>query len=121
MDFVEQLQSLATKTEKLCSLLQTEEATKNALIMPFINLLGYDIFDPTEVIPKRMSLGLKQSELVEMLNVSSNTVSRYETGLLDVPKVVEPEWMRSPPKSRKKTQQKQPNSFFAVLPSNQGD
>jgi hypothetical protein len=30
--------------------LQTEEATKNALIMPFIALLGYDIFDPTEVI-----------------------------------------------------------------------
>jgi len=36
MDFVEQLQSLALKTEKLCSLLQTEEATKNALVMPFV-------------------------------------------------------------------------------------
>ncbi len=45
MDFIEQLQSLATKTNKLCSVLQTEEATKNALIMPFINILGYDIFE----------------------------------------------------------------------------
>jgi hypothetical protein len=36
MDFVEQLQSLAAKTNKLCSLLQTEEATKNALIMPLL-------------------------------------------------------------------------------------
>lgn len=35
MDFVEQLQALALKTEKLCNLLQTEEATKNALVSPF--------------------------------------------------------------------------------------
>ena len=66
MDFVEQLQALATKTEKLCSLLQTEEATKNALIMPFINLLGYDIFDPTEVIPEFIAdVGIKKGEKVD--------------------------------------------------------
>lgn len=66
MDFVEQLQSLANKTEKLCHLLQTEEATKNALIMPFINLLGYDIFDPTEVIPEFVAdVGIKKGEKVD--------------------------------------------------------
>lgn len=66
MDFVEQLQSLALKTEKLCSLLQTEEATKNALVMPFINLLGYDIFDPTEVIPEFVAdVGIKKGEKVD--------------------------------------------------------
>jgi hypothetical protein len=66
MDFVEQLQALALKTEKLCSLLQTEEATKNALVMPFINLLGYDIFDPTEVIPEFVAdVGIKKGEKVD--------------------------------------------------------
>lgn len=66
MDFVEQLQALATKTEKLCSLLQTEEATKNALVMPFINILGYDIFDPTEVIPEFVAdIGIKKGEKVD--------------------------------------------------------
>lgn len=66
MDFIEQLQSLALKTEKLCNLLQTEEATKNALIMPFLNLLGYDIFDPTEVIPEFVAdVGIKKGEKVD--------------------------------------------------------
>lgn len=30
----------------------TEEATKNAIIMPFLVLLGYDVFDPEEIIPE---------------------------------------------------------------------
>lgn len=30
----------------------TEEATKNAIIMPFLVLLGYDVFNPEEVIPE---------------------------------------------------------------------
>lgn len=36
-----------------------------------------------------MSLGLNQAELADLLGIKSNTVSRYETGLLPVPKVVE--------------------------------
>jgi len=66
MDLVEQLQTLSTKTAKLCDILQTEEATKNALIMPFINILGYDIFDPTEVIPEYVAdVGIKKGEKVD--------------------------------------------------------
>lgn len=30
----------------------TEEATKNALIMPFFTLLGYDVFNPEEIVPE---------------------------------------------------------------------
>ncbi len=30
----------------------TEEATKTAIIMPFLMLLGYDVFDPNEVMPE---------------------------------------------------------------------
>lgn len=66
MDYIEQLQALSLKTEKLCSMLQTEEATKNALVMPFLNLLGYDIFDPTEVIPEFVAdVGIKKGEKVD--------------------------------------------------------
>ena len=32
--------------------IQTEEATKNAFIMPFIQILGYDVFNPLEVVPE---------------------------------------------------------------------
>ena len=66
MDFIEQLQALSTKIPRLCEVLKTEEATKNALIMPFIGILGYDIFDPTEVIPEYVAdVGTKKGEKVD--------------------------------------------------------
>ncbi len=46
--------------------LQTEEATKNALVMPFIAALGYNVFDPTEVIPEfTADVGVKKAEKVD--------------------------------------------------------
>ena len=46
--------------------LATEEATKHALVLPFIQALGYDVFDPTEVIPEYTAdFGLKQGEKVD--------------------------------------------------------
>lgn len=30
----------------------TEEATKQFLVLPFLNLLGYNVFDPNEVVPE---------------------------------------------------------------------
>jgi hypothetical protein len=46
---------------------QTEEATKNAFIMPFIsNVLGYDVFDPSEVVPEFIAdVGVKKGEKVD--------------------------------------------------------
>ena len=46
--------------------LQTEEAAKTALVLPFIQALGYDIFDPTEVVPEfTADVGTKQGEKVD--------------------------------------------------------
>jgi transcriptional regulator with XRE-family HTH domain len=45
--------------------------------------------DNKEFKRKRMSLGLNQTELARLLDIKPNTVSRYETGVLSVPKVVE--------------------------------
>ena len=45
---------------------QTEEATKNALVLPFLQLLGYDPFNPTEVCPEFTSdVGTKKGEKVD--------------------------------------------------------
>ncbi|BDQ67333.1 type I restriction endonuclease [Shewanella xiamenensis] len=53
MDFIERINVLAKRIPQIQSNLQTEEATKNALIMPFLDkVLGWDVYDPTEVIPE---------------------------------------------------------------------
>jgi len=75
MDFIDQLQALSAKIPKLCDVLKTEEATKNALIMPFINILGYDIFDPTEVIPEFIAdVGIKKGEKVDYAIVKDGKI-----------------------------------------------
>ena len=66
MDFADQITQLADRVEKMRPQLLTEEATKNALIMPFIQALGYDVFNPTEVIPEFTSdVGTKKGEKVD--------------------------------------------------------
>ncbi|MGB3543719.1 type I restriction endonuclease [Rubrivirga sp.] len=46
--------------------LETEEATKNALVMPFIAALGYDVFNPQEVVPELTAdVGVKKGEKVD--------------------------------------------------------
>lgn len=52
MDFKDNILQLAERIEKQKGAIQTEEATKNAFIMPMIAALGYDIFNPFEVIPE---------------------------------------------------------------------
>ena len=66
MSFEDKLKSLAAKAEKTRGMLETEEATKNALVMPFIAALGYDVFDPTEVVPEfTADVGIKKGEKVD--------------------------------------------------------
>ncbi|WP_233962994.1 type I restriction endonuclease [Shewanella indica] len=53
MDFIERIQALSKRVPQISASLQTEEATKNALIMPFLSsVLGYDVFNPDEVLPE---------------------------------------------------------------------
>lgn len=66
MDFIDQIKQLAERIEKLKENIQTEEATKNAFIMPFINALGYDVFNPLEVIPEmNCDIGSKKGEKID--------------------------------------------------------
>lgn len=52
MDFKDSIKQISDRIEKLKDNLPTEEATKNALIMPFLTALGYDVFNPLEVLPE---------------------------------------------------------------------
>ena len=66
MDLLDQLRALETRIENTRSLIQTEEATKNAMIMPLIQALGYNVFDPTEVTPELIAdIGTKKGEKVD--------------------------------------------------------
>ncbi len=69
MDFIETLQALSAKIQKQKDLIQTEEGTKNAFVLPFISALGYDIFEPMEVVPEFTAdadlLGIKKGEKVD--------------------------------------------------------
>ncbi len=66
MDLIDRLNELAARVERQLDHLKTEEATKNALIMPFIQALGYDVFDPTEVVPEfTADVGTKKGEKVD--------------------------------------------------------
>ncbi|CAM5248117.1 type I site-specific deoxyribonuclease OS=Lysinibacillus sphaericus OX=1421 GN=LS41612_10600 PE=3 SV=1 [Lysinibacillus sphaericus] len=50
--FVEQLKNLAKRIDSLKDSISTEEATKTAIVMPFFQFLGYDIFNPLEFSPE---------------------------------------------------------------------
>lgn len=52
MDFKDTVMQLAERIEKQKDAITTEEGTKNAFIMPMIAALGYDIFNPFEVVPE---------------------------------------------------------------------
>lgn len=66
MDLSEKLKALAEKAKANKTTLSTEEATKNALIMPFFHALGYDVFDPQEFIPEYIAdIGTKKGEKVD--------------------------------------------------------
>jgi hypothetical protein len=76
MDFAERLEALSKKVSLVSSNLLTEEATKNALVMPFLhNVLGYDVFDPTEVIPEfTADVGIKKGEKVDYALVKDGQI-----------------------------------------------
>ena len=66
MDLFEQLRVLSARVPVLQPLTKTEEATKHALVLPFIRALGYDPFDPTEVVPEFVAdVGTKKGEKVD--------------------------------------------------------
>lgn len=74
MDIKTQLKQLSERVITLKEQIATEEATKNAFIMPFIQYLGYDVFNPIEVIPEFVAdVGLKKGEKVDYAIAKNGT------------------------------------------------
>jgi hypothetical protein len=66
MDFKDAIKQLSERILNVKDSLQTEEATKTALIMPFLQMLGYDVFNPTEVVPEyTCDIGTKKGEKID--------------------------------------------------------
>ena len=70
MDFIDEVRTRSSRFTKRVKHLSdkeaTEEATKTSFILPFIQMLGYDIFNPSEVIPEfTADIGTKKGEKVD--------------------------------------------------------
>lgn len=66
MDFNEQIKQLSKRISTLKNSVVTEEATKTSFIMPFFQILGYDVFNPTEFFPEYVAdVGIKKGEKVD--------------------------------------------------------
>lgn len=66
MDFIDRIRELSSRVQGAKEHCETEEATKTALIMPLIAALGYDVFNPREVVPEFVAdIGTKKGEKVD--------------------------------------------------------
>lgn len=66
MDFIDKLTELANRIQRQKESVLTEEAAKTAFVLPFLQALGYDIFNPSEVVPELTAdHGLKKGEKVD--------------------------------------------------------
>jgi hypothetical protein len=63
-----QIRILSEKVLKLQNDIKTEEATKTSFILPLLQILGYDIFNPQELMAEAVSdIGAKKGEKVDYL------------------------------------------------------
>lgn len=73
MDLKDQLRLLSERAQKTQEKITTEEATKNAIVLPFLQALGYDIFDPTEIVPEYTTdIGTKKGEKIDYAILRDN-------------------------------------------------
>ena len=74
MGFIEELRNLSTQIAKQKDLAaQNEQATRNALVEPFIGLLGYDVHDLTEVRPESdADFGTKRAKKADYAILKDN-------------------------------------------------
>ena len=73
MPIEDDIRAVAGRIPSLKERLNTEEATKQALILPFLHALGYNVFDPSEVMPEYTAdFGTKQGEKVDYAIMSND-------------------------------------------------
>lgn len=80
MDFKEKIMTLAERVGRLKEQVATEEATKMSFIMPFLNALGYDVYDPMQVTPECVcDYGTKKGEKIDYtINIDGKPIMIIE-------------------------------------------
>ena len=88
MEITDRIQEMGAKVRAQKASIATEEGTKNAFVMPFIStVLGYDVFNPSEVIPEFIAdVGIKKGEKIDYALVHNGEVQI----LIEVKKATEP-------------------------------
>ncbi|WP_294741212.1 type I restriction endonuclease [uncultured Exiguobacterium sp.] len=65
-NFALEIRNISQRINQMKDSISTEEATKTALIMPFFQMLGYDVFNPAEFTPEYIAdVGIKKGEKVD--------------------------------------------------------
>lgn len=66
MEFNEQIKQFAERVTQMKPNIATEEATKMSMVVPFFQILGYDVFNPAEFCPEfTADVGIKKGEKVD--------------------------------------------------------
>jgi len=66
LDLIDKLNELSARIKQQKDSVLTEEAAKTAFVLPFLQSLGYDIFNPSEVIPEfTADHGIRKGEKVD--------------------------------------------------------
>ena len=75
MDLTDRIREMSGRIAKRLNSIKTEEATKTALVLPFItHVLGFNVFDPDEVIPEYTAdVGTKKGEKVDYAIVANGS------------------------------------------------
>lgn len=74
MDFIDEIKQFSKRVESIKGSIQTEEATKTSIIMPFFSMLGYDVFNPNEFSPEYTAdVGIKKGEKVDYAILKEGT------------------------------------------------
>jgi hypothetical protein len=93
IDLVDRMNEISKRMRGRIDKINSEEATKNALVMPFINhVLGYNVFDPSEVVPEYTAdVGTKKGEKVDYAIIQNDEpiilfeCKKYRANLDDEP------------------------------------
>jgi len=73
MDFADQVREFVQTLIRIKPNVLTEESTKHSMVIPLLQILGYNVFDPTEVIPEFVAdFGIKKGEKVDYAIIVNN-------------------------------------------------
>lgn len=78
MGFNEDLKQFSERISTLKESISTEEATKMSMVIPFFQLLGYDVFNPAEFCPEYTAdVGIKKGEKVDYAVLLNGSPERW--------------------------------------------